>query len=338
MWKQKILTSKIGNPKYITRIVLLFAFFNSSVGCTSYQYSNKTGGEETTITPFVYEEPLSLAQIVEQNNPDVKSRSLVTTDMLVQGANLAIQGVKYLIDESKKKYHAEYFSGFSNQYFYGNNSSNGMLDPEGIKFRGFTFERSFTDKETGENVAVTATFSLDESKLEDIYFKSKFYLKLDSIDVRYSKVKVNDTKWYLPWTWFLKKQKTFNMDLDMELKANWIDESGAIHSDVAFGHFILPLRHIPLNPNDPDRIKYFEALKGSPVIGSSYIIPRSVTYCTNPRGQSDMCYGRGDFSITLKAVESSKEDLVTKLLQDNSDQIFDQLKGKDVIKMVKPRR
>lgn len=304
--------------------------------CTSYEYSNKSKAENTQITPAVFEEPLDLATIVDINNPDhEKTRGAITTDMLIQGANLAVQGVKYLIDESKKKYHQEYVAALNNQNFYATNSELGSMDPNNIQFKGFSMLRSFKDPKSERQMAVSASFSLDSSKYQDIYFNSKFYLMLDSIDIDFSKVKVNQSTWFMPWTWFLKKEKEFNLDLEIQVYANWIDEFGSIHSRVPFGSFILPLRGIPLDPNSEKYKEYFNNLKGTQLSGSSYIIPRSVTYCTNARGKSKQCYGRGDFDIEIKVVESSKEDFVTKIIQDNSDQIFDNIKGEDLIKAIK---
>jgi hypothetical protein len=166
--------------------------------CTSYQYSNKTSNETVSMTSVDFNDPLTLKSIVSINNPKQDSRGVISTDMLVQGANLAIQGVKYLIDESKKKYIAEYVGSINNENFYEKNSKNGLLDPEGIQFKGFNFERTFKEKKGEPLKAIRVSISLDETKLEDIYFNSKFYFKLDSIDIDYAKVKLNAKKWYLP--------------------------------------------------------------------------------------------------------------------------------------------
>lgn len=303
--------------------------------CTSYQYSNKTTNETVTITSVDYNDPLTLKSIVAMNNPEQSSRGVISTDMLVQGANLAIQGVKYLIDESKKNYIAEYVGSINNENFYEKNSKNGLLDPEGIQFKGFTFERKFKEKKGEPLKAVFVTVSLDENKLEDIYFNSKFYFKLDSIAIDYAKVKLNAKKWFLPWTWFIKKQTTFNLDLDIAINANWIDEQGLIHTNVPFGQFFLPLRNIPVNPNDTERSTYFNNLKNTPIAGSAYLIPRSVTFCRDTRGKIEPCFGRGDFNITVKVRESSKEGFVTKLIQENADDIIKNLKPSDIKKMIK---
>lgn len=301
--------------------------------CTSYQYSNKTHGEAVEMQPATFASPVTLQAIVAKNNPEAVSRGFAGTDMLVQGASLAIQGVKYLIDESKKKYVAEYKGSLTNENFYGSNSRNGKLDPEGIVFKGFVFERSFKDKKSPQLNAVKAWISVDESKLYDVYFNSKFYLKLDSLQIDYAKVKLNDKKWFLPWTWFMKKQTTFNLDFKIEITASWLDELGVIHAAVPVGYFVLPLRNIPVNPNDPARQAWYAKQSNTPIAGSSYIIPRSVTYCTDKRGNAELCYGRGDFSINVSVNESSKEGFVTKLIQQNSDALIKNLNPNDIKKL-----
>lgn len=314
---------------------LLFIITSILSSCTSYQYSNKHGKEEVIMASLDYKEPVTLQKVVAQNNPSEVSRGFVSSDMLVQGANLAIQGVKYLIDESKKKYVAEYTGGIHNENFYASNSKSGMLDPEGIQFKGFIFERKFTDKKKEPLNAVKIAVSLDETKMEDLYFNARFYLKLDSVMIDYAKVKLNDKKWYIPWTWFIKKQTTFNLDMEITILANWLDETGSIHSDVPFGKFILPLRNIPVDPGSEARKAYFEKLKNTPIAGSSYIIPRSVTYCTDKKGKSEPCFGRGNFNITVKVKESSKEGFVTKIIHENSDDLLKNINANDLKKLIK---
>lgn len=318
--------------KYTAITLSILVIFGS---CTSYKYSNKTGKEEVVMASLEYKEPITLQKVVAQNNPAEVSRGFVSSEMLIQGANLAIQGVKYLIDESKKKYVAEYTGGIHNENFYATNSKSGMLDPEGIQFKGFVFERKFADKKKETLDAVKIAVSLDESKMEDLYFNARFYLKLDSAVIDYAKVKLNDKKWYIPWTWFVKKQTTFNLDMEINILANWLDETGSIHSDVPFGKFILPLRNIPVDPNSDARKVYFEKLKNTPIAGSSYIIPRSVTYCTDKKGKSEPCFGRGNFNITVKVKESSKEGFVTKIIHENSEELLKNLNANDLKKIIR---
>lgn len=302
-------------------------------GCASYPTSNKSKSEITTLNPLVYEQPITLMEVVDANSSE-NSRGLITTDILIEGANLAIQGVKSVIDKSQEKFTQTYIGGLNNLKFYSANSKSGMLDPDKISFRGFEISRTFLSKEDNRELAVYARFVLDESKFQDIYFNSKFYFRLDSISVNYSKVKLNDKKWYLPWSWFIKKDYNINLDLDIKITANWIDENGTINHDKPFGQFILPLRKIPMNPDNPERTEYFNKLKGMQVSGSSYIIPRSRTFCTGSNGELEPCYGRGDFNILVSATESSKSDFVTQKLSEHSDDIFNGVKGEDLLNAV----
>ncbi|MCB9245260.1 MAG: hypothetical protein H6606_02420 [Flavobacteriales bacterium] len=324
---------KIRTSVYNVILLVLVAGLSS---CMSYHYSNRHEGEQTGMTILNFEEPIELEDIVARNNPDAVSRGFASTDLLIQGTSLAIEGVKHLIDESQKKYHAEYKGGLSNVKFYDNNSQVGMLDPEGISFKGFTFQRTVKDEQTDREVAVFAKFSIDESKLEDVYFNSKFYLKIDSLWIDYAKVKVNDSRWFMPWTWFYKKEKVFHLDFNIDIHTNWIDELGGIHSNVPFGHFVLPVHNIPLNPDPMAKKAYFDSFRGRSISGSSYVIPRSVTFCSDPRGRISKCYGRGDFSITAQVTESSKTDFVSKLIMDNSDQLS-QLKADELLKSIEKK-
>ncbi|MCB0733522.1 MAG: hypothetical protein KDC76_03015 [Bacteroidetes bacterium] len=318
------------------RVISALVFLTATVlsGCASYTYSNKSSGEQTTMHPLVFEEPITLLDVVEANNP-ASSRGLITTDVLIEGANLAIQGVKMMIDKSQEKYIQSYAGNLSNNRFYASNSKIGMLDPDQISFKGFEITRTFETADKDREVAIFARFVLDENKLEDLYFNSKFYLRLDSISIAYSKVKLNDGRWYMPWTMFLKKDHVMNLDLTIDLTTNWISDDGTIHSNIPFGQFMLPLRNIPMNPNDPNHDTYFASLQQKSVAGSSYIIPRSRTFCTNDQGELGPCYGRGDFAINVAVTESSKSDFISKQLNENSDAIFDNLKGEDLIKAIK---
>lgn len=304
--------------------------------CTSYKYSNKSKDEAVVLAAIHFDEALTLKKVVNMNNPESDaSRGLISTDLLIQGANLAIQGVSHLIKESQKSYTAEYIGGLNNENFYATNSGKGMMDPEGIQFKGFVFERTIKEKKGQPEVAVKAWFSLDQSKLQDVYFNSKFYLKLDSVSVKYAKVKINEKKWYLPWTLFLKTPKTFNLDFEIAVLSSWIDQSGLIHQCIPFGKFLLPLRNIPVDPGKSETMTYFENLKNTPLAGSSYLIPRSVTYCTDKRGEVYQCFGRGVFDIQVKVRESSKEGTVAKLIHDNSEDALKNLNTKDLKKILK---
>ena len=113
---------------------------------------------------------------------------------------------------------------------------------------------------------------------------------------------MNDKKWYLPWTLFIKKQEAINVDLEIDILANWIDGNGVIYRQEPFGKFYMPIRNYRVGNTDTSLIN-------SELAGYSYLPPRSATYCLSKRGQWENCFGQGDFDIVAKLTESSKNNI-----------------------------
>lgn len=305
--------------------IILFALLLTA--CTATRYSNKSDGEQLQLTKLEYEQALSFETVAKKydfNKDD--TRGLLTTDLLLRGVDFAFDGIKTAIKKSTEKYHQEYFLSLYNNSFYAKNSQLGMLDPENIKFRGFEISRNIS-LEDGRELALKASFSLDESKIIDIYTQSKFYLKCDSLIIDYAKVKMNDKKWYLPWTLFMKKQEEINVDIDIDIKANWLDQNGVIHKQQDFGKFHFPIRDFKVGSKDT-------TYAGSDLSGYCYLIPRSATYCLDKRSQWKACFGQGDFDLLVKVTESSKNNKLNRLIYDNIDVLddVDSAPVKDIIK------
>lgn len=302
-------------------LVILFS------ACTATKYSNKTKGEQLSLTRLEYSEPLTFTEVAKKYNiDDEASRGLLTTDLILKGVDFAFDGIKTAIKKSTEKYHQEYFLSLYNNSFYSSNSNLGMMDPENIKFKGFEIERNVS-LEDGREVALKACFSIDESKILDIYTQSKFYLKCDSVIIDYSKVKMNDKKWYTPWTLFMKKQEAINVDVDIDIKANWIDQNGVIHKQQDFGKFHFPIRNFKVGETDT-------TYKGESLSGYCYLIPRSSTFCLDKRNQWKPCFGQGDFDILVKVTESSKNNKLNKLIYDNID-VLDDVDAAPVKELIK---
>lgn len=293
--------------------ILLLLFLSS---CASTEFSNKSKGEQLELTTYQYQESLTFAEAVKKMEVDsAQYRSLITTDLLLKGIDFAFDGLKSAIKKSAEKYHQEYFLSLYNNTFYSENSQIGMLDPENIKFRGFEIKR-LIKLEDGRELALKACFSLDEGKLVDIYTQSKFYLKCDSFRIEYSKVKMNAKKWYMPWTLFIKEQEEINVDIDINIKANWIEPGGEIHKQIDFGRFYFPVRNYKVGSTD-------NSYSNKSLSGYCYLIPRSVTYCLDKRNLWKQCYGQGDFDILVKVTESSKNNKLNKLIYDNVNVLDD---------------
>jgi hypothetical protein len=287
--------------------LLLILFFLAS--CTASQFSNQKKQESVELTTHTFEAPLTYQSVAPQFAEEEATRGLITADLLFKGIDFAFDGIKTAIKKSAENYYQVYASSLHNNSFYAKNSSLGMLDPEGIKFKGFSVTRSIALND-GREVALNACFSLDTSKLIDLYAQSKFYLICDSLSINYTKVKMNARKWYLPWTLFMKEQKHINLDLEIDILANWIDNNGQIHSQQQFGKFYFPVRNYEVPQQDTN-------YRGSSLGGYCYLPPRSITYCMDKRGQWKQCYGVGDFDIIAKITESSKNNKLNKVIYDN---------------------
>ncbi len=235
--------------------------------------------------------------------------SLITADLLLKVVDFAFDGIKTAIKKSAEKYHQEYVVSLYNNTFYSQNSKVGLLDPKNIKFKGFNITRS-VKLQDGREVALNAFFSMDSSKYIDIYTQSKFYLKCDSININFAKVKMNDKKWYTPWTWFMKEQNKINLDIEIDILTNWIDNNGAIHKQEQFGKFFFPVRGFVVGNQD-------SANTNQSLGGYCYLPPRSATFCMSKRGQWEKYFGQGDFDIIVKLTESSKNHKLNKLIYDN---------------------
>lgn len=290
----------------MNRFLLIAIVF--SIGCMPTKLSNKSSGEQLQLATQSFDKPLTYVDVSRTFSGDT-TRSLISAELLFKGIDFAFDGIKTAIKKSAEKYYQQYVVSLYNNSFYAQNSRNGMLDPEQIKFKGFTFTRS-VNLANGREVAIQGYFSLDETKYIDLYTQSKFYLKCDSLFVNYAKVKMNDKKWYFPWTLFIKKQEAINIDLEVDMLANWIDENGAIHRQEPFGKFYFPIRNYKVGTRDTSLIN-------KPMAGYCYLPPRSATYCLDKRGQWEKCFGLGDFDIIAKLTESSKNNKLNKLIYDN---------------------
>lgn len=298
--------------------------------CTVSKYSNKQKNEETSMK--VVDDETYLAQTTEEQPlaRGVKSRGLITANMLLQGVSLGTESLKKFIDKEKKKYVAEYTDGLSNLYFYSHLSAKNAWDPEGIQFKEFTFVRLFETKSGKMDTALRLTFMLDTSSAFEIYNNATFRLRLKDIYVKYAKAKLPTKRWYFPWSYMQKKRNDkIDLDIEIDFTGNYNTEQGLMVKDADLGKFYLLLRDAPLNPSDPDYKKYYEELIHSQLDGYSFIVPRSFGHYFDGT-EYKPCYSQGKYSIAIKITESGNEKYIDKLIMEHSstaiDAMYDQLK------------
>lgn len=259
---------------------------------------------------------------VNESKNSLSFRKLKTQEQLVnsQGASrgvvdaylisLATNGIKKMIDNRKKKYTAQFSMALTDLHFYNNLSTNGIFDPNGIIFEGFTLVRLVNNDETDTtklDTAFVAHFVLDTANSYEIANNSMFRLKLDSLDYRIPKAK------------YKHGDPKMNLDFEITFNCTYVNETGSFFSNVALGKFYYSVRNAPIDPADPGYASFYKKLRDKPLTGACFIVPRSYGYYVSEDKTLKPAYSWGNYSISATVTESSKEDFVDKMIADNSD-------------------
>lgn len=245
------------------------------------------------------------------------SRGLPITPLVGGAVSLATSAIKQMIANDRKKYIADYSFALTELYFYDQLSTESCFDPVGMQFNGFTLVRTFTNKNGATDTAFKADFALDTTKPNEIINNSIFRLKLKDLKLNYTKAKITSGQ-----------KSNINMDIEITFLTSYVNDRGQLFDKVELGKFYLNLRNAPLDKNIEGYASYYNNLKGQPVEGKSFIVPRSFGYYINGENESARCFSQGAYSIEVKVRESSKDKFVTKILVDNSGKIIDALGDK----------
>lgn len=317
-------TSFIGRRGILIPLLLLAAAFLT--GCASTKNSYKTKGEAVDLA--IAEDPslIRYATMRPQEIPDLAARSRGVVDIAGKAVSAAVQGIIILVDKEKAKYTAGYQSTVGECYFYDQISEKSAFDPTGMQFTGFTLIRYFTDKKGVTDTAIYAKFSVDMDNSYEIINNSTFSLKLDELKVDYAKAKVMALKWYEPWSWFMaEKHPKLNMDFEIVITSSYVTENGAIFDNMPIGKFYLILRDIPMSSEDAEYESFYAGVQDMPLLGRSFLVPRSFGYYYNAVNQIKPCYGQGIYNVVINVTESSKSNFVSQLLFDNSTVMLNQM-------------
>ena len=225
-----------------------------------------------------------------------------------------------MIAKDREKYVAKYNFALTDLYFYDQLSNESVFDPVGLQFSGFTLVRTFTNKTGIPDTAFIARFDLDTTSTNEIINNSIFRLKFKDLKLFYSKAKMTAAH-----------KNTINMDIEISFRTNYVNGDGQLFDNVELGKFYLLLRNAPMDKNSEGYDNYYEKLKGKPVDGRSFIVPRSFGYHKTDVGTVEKSYSQGAYSITAKVTETAKYKFVTEILVDNSSNIIDML-GKEAKK------
>lgn len=297
-------------------------------GCTATKYSYKKEGEQVALK--LEEDPYLIvyATMRPQEIPDLAMRSRGVADMAGVAVSAAIQGIIYLVEKESKKYTANYQSTVGQCYFYDQISEKSPFDPTGMQFTGFTFLRTFQDKNGMTDTAIFARFSVDMNNAYEIINNSSFSLKLDELIVDYSKAKIIDRRWYEPWSWFMaSKYPRLNIDFEIIIATSFVTQDGGVFDNVPVGKFYLLLRDIPMLKEDPGYEAFYDRIIDTTLLGRSFLVPRSFGYYYNAVNEIQPCYGQGIYNIVTNVTESSRNNFVSEMLFENSTVMLTQMQS-----------
>jgi len=307
------------SPKNLLLLLLTLLILPS---CASYKYSNKRKGEQIRMTILEDRDMFDLRRLKAQEIPGPKTRGVMIGDVI----SLAAEGVKLLIEADKKKYTGEYTHGLSEMYFYDRISDVSPFDVSGMQFGGFRLLRTAEVEKDKKDTAFYISFKVVKENPYEIFNNASFRLEVDDFLMKYAKAKIPVFKWYMPWTIFYKKKTTINLDLKITFTATWTGLNSSVNRDHEIGSFYLNLRDVPLG--DPEKFKAFkEEIIGTQLYGGSFIVPRSYGVYLDEQKNFQTVYGRGLYDILVEVTESGRDHFVTKVVQNNSGRIVDEVKS-----------
>ncbi|MBL7810813.1 MAG: hypothetical protein JNL57_01200 [Bacteroidetes bacterium] len=317
---------KIKPSGYLPPGLIIVAAASLLAGCVASRYSHKKTGERVQIA--VQEDPawLALNKLKYQPIPDFTADAGTEKRGLAVGqlTSLAIMGVNKLIALDKSQFTAAYKQSASELFFYNQLSEKGHFDPSGIQFKQVEVKRNVRIHKR-DTTAFHAIFELDNSRPYEILNNSVFRLRIKELKLNYAKAKASDTRWYVPWSWGNKKlDDKMNMDIEIRFYTSYVTRDGILHDNVQIGKFNLNLRDMPLNPEEKNTKSWYDSLRGKPLSGYSFIVPRSCGYAIDEDRQLKEVYSQGNYRIEVDVKETGKEKYIKKLFAENSEEILKQ--------------
>ena len=286
-------------------------------------FAQNTAHEALQMKVVTQKDVINYSVLKQQPVYSFNSRMNGTRDAIIMPFLISkgVEGIQKFIDSRKKRYNAAYNFAQTDLNFYDQLSTENFLDPTGLQFKGFTLTRTFINKEGNEDTAFIVNFGLDTSRAYEIINSSTFRLVINNIDIRKPKVKMP------------KRAKTINMDFEITFTTSYINEYGQMFTDVSLGKFIYALRNAPVDKNAENYKSFYDSLKGTPLIGKSFIVPRSRGYYYSENNTIEKSYSAGNYSIQVSIKETSKNTFVDKLIIENGN-AFSIVGQKELLKAI----
>jgi len=198
---------------------------------------------------------------------------MIAAGAVPASAHYAVKATTPVFNEDTIERTATYSGAKAGSQFYADDKTG-----TSVQFGGVRITRSIVNDGKLQTAAIL-TFAVDAQELVS---NGQLQLVGDSALVHFGKVKVEDKKWYIPWTWFKKVRDRIDADVNVVLEGHWVDDHEMSHrEDLADLH--LSLRDLKLGDTtniSEVRSEWFPLIPRSkkPKLGTgTYVVKVKVT-------------------------------------------------------------
>lgn len=185
--------------------------------------------------------------------------------------------------------------------FYSTPSSEGPMDPRGMRFNGIGCLRLGDDGDTVFYVSC----HVDRAKLHRIVDHSKFELVLDTLVLCPARSNLPNSA--LPLPFYFRERGGYNLEMTMTLTSSWINELTLLQKDKELGRFTLNVPVDSAAVGADGKLRYVRGLTpGAPIAvkGESFIVPRSFMGYRDAADQYHNSWGTGEYKMTITLKET----------------------------------
>lgn len=209
------------------QIARIFGLIGLVAGCVpAHPYSMQADGEKVVV------DVLKPGEVRASGvSEGTLAAPVIAAGTVPVAARYAVKTTRPALNEDRLEHTATYRGAKTGSKFYTDDKSG-----TSVQFGGVRITRSIVSDGKPLTAAIL-TFAVDAQELST---NGQLQLVGDSAYVHLGKVKVEDRKWYIPWTWFTTVRDRIDADVNIVLEAHWVDDSDVSYrTDVADLHIHL---------------------------------------------------------------------------------------------------
>ena len=187
-------------------------------GCVpAHPYSMQVDGEKVLV------EVLKPDEVKAQGTGGGKPVApVIAAGAVPVAAHYAVKATTPVFNEDTIEHTATYSGAKAASKFYAEEKP-GLS----VQFGGVRITRSIVNDGKTQTAAIL-TFAVDAQELAS---NGQLQLVGDSALMHFGKVKVEDKKWYIPWTWRMKVRDRIDADVNIVIEGHWLDDNDVSHRE-----------------------------------------------------------------------------------------------------------